>query len=88
MDSTSTSARTTHPDIELRNSDFHAQVCETLQVRLEVLRHGTNDEMALESNTVDEVLGDEVADYSEERVGFGVDGFDVEVVLGVTYIVS
>jgi hypothetical protein len=37
--------------------------------------------MTLEPDAVDELLGDEVADYPEQGIGFSVDGLGVEVVL-------
>ena len=48
---------------------------------MEILRNATDDEVALEANTINEILRDKIANYAEQSIGFRIDGFCVEVVL-------
>ena len=57
-----------YPNVKLCDSDIYAQVCESLQIRLQVLRNLADDEVALEANTIDEIVCLQRLDYIEERI--------------------
>jgi hypothetical protein len=68
-------------DVELGESDVEAEVGKALEVGLEVGGDSADNEVRLETDTVDELLLVESLDQLVSSVGLGVDPFNVVIIL-------
>jgi hypothetical protein len=68
-------------DVELGESDVEAEVGEALEVGLEVGGDSADNEVRLETDTVDELLLVESLNQLVSSIGLGVDSLNVVVIL-------